>query len=52
MKEIYPDIPWKEMTGMLDKLGHDYIRVNVEEQTFQVKQFITIVEKYNLEEDD
>lgn len=31
MREMYQNIPWKEMTGMLDKLGHDYIGVNVEE---------------------
>ena len=26
----YPDIPWQEMSGMRDKLIHDYFGVNLE----------------------
>lgn len=29
-KEIYSDLPWREMSGMRDKLIHDYFGVNTE----------------------
>ena len=30
IKEKYPDIPWKEMGGMRDKVIHEYFGVNME----------------------
>ena len=30
VRDTYPDIPWREMTGMRDKLSHDYIGINLE----------------------
>ena len=30
IKENYPDIPWKEMAGIRDKLIHDYFGVDLE----------------------
>lgn len=30
LKSQYPDIPWKEMSGMRDKLIHDYFGVDVD----------------------
>jgi uncharacterized protein with HEPN domain len=29
-KTSHPDIPWKKMTGMRDKLIHDYFQVDLE----------------------
>lgn len=30
MRDSYPDIPWRSMAGMRDKLIHDYFGVNLE----------------------
>jgi uncharacterized protein with HEPN domain len=30
VKEANPQIPWKEMAGMRDKLAHEYFGVDVE----------------------
>lgn len=30
VKEAHPDLPWREMAGLRDKLIHDYIGVNLE----------------------
>jgi uncharacterized protein with HEPN domain len=30
MKSSHPEIPWKKMAGMRDKLTHDYFGVNLE----------------------
>lgn len=29
VKELYPQIPWKDMAGMRDKLIHEYFGVNL-----------------------
>ncbi len=29
MKAAYPDVPWRSMAGMRDKLIHDYIGTNL-----------------------
>ena len=36
-RRLYPDIPWREMAGMRDKLIHDYIGVDVETVWLVVK---------------
>ncbi len=30
MKRIFPDVPWREMAGMRDKLIHNYFGINIE----------------------
>jgi len=30
LRETNPDLPWREMAGLRDKLIHDYISVNLE----------------------
>lgn len=30
VREIYPDLPWREMAGLRDKLAHDYFGVNLD----------------------
>jgi uncharacterized protein with HEPN domain len=29
IRQRFPDIPWRSMTGMRDKLAHDYMGVNL-----------------------
>ena len=28
VRQSYPEVPWRQMAGMRDKLSHDYINVN------------------------
>jgi uncharacterized protein with HEPN domain len=30
VRDRYPDVPWRSMAGLRDKLIHDYLRVNIE----------------------
>jgi uncharacterized protein with HEPN domain len=30
IRREYPDVPWREMAGMRDKLSHDYFGVNLQ----------------------
>ncbi len=38
IRDDYPEIPWREMAGIRDKLIHDYFGVNMEVVWKTVKQ--------------
>jgi len=38
MRQEYPDVPWREMAGMRDKLSHDYFGVNLKRVFETVRQ--------------
>jgi uncharacterized protein with HEPN domain len=40
LKEMYPDIPWKEIAGMRDKLIHNYFGVDIDAVWDAVKKDI------------
>jgi uncharacterized protein with HEPN domain len=48
-KEIHPEVPWKDMAGMRDKLIHDYLDVdlNIVYQTVAVDipNLLPVIEK-------
>jgi uncharacterized protein with HEPN domain len=44
-KKNYPDIPWKEISGMRDKLIHDYLGVDVDVVWETIKKDIPALRK-------
>lgn len=38
IRQEYPDVPWREMAGMRDKLSHDYFGVNLKRVFETVRQ--------------
>ena len=44
IRREYPDIPWKLMAGMRDKLIHEYFGVNTEVLLKTVKEDLPIIE--------
>jgi len=44
-KEKYPDIPWKDIAGMRDKLIHHYMGVDIDVVWKTVKEDIPFLEK-------
>lgn len=45
MRKRYPEVPWKEMTGIRDKLVHGYFGVNLEVVWRTVKEDLPPLEK-------
>ena len=45
VKEKYPEVPWKELAGMRDKLIHAYFGVNIEIVWLTVKEDLPEIKK-------
>ena len=45
MREQYPDVQWKEITGMRDKLIHDYMGVNLKVVWKTIKEDLPVLQK-------
>jgi uncharacterized protein with HEPN domain len=48
-KQNYADIPWKEISGMRDKLMHDYLGVDIKVVWKTIKVDIPLLKKLVLE---
>ena len=42
-RDNYPDVPWQDMTGMRDKLIHDYLGADIDAVWDTVKEDIPIL---------
>ncbi len=51
LKSSHPNIPWKEMAGMRDKLIHDYMGIDVAVVWKTVEKDIPLLERLLLEMD-
>lgn len=43
VRQLYPDIPWKQMAGMRDVLIHDYLRVSLNRVWQTVEQDLPVL---------
>jgi uncharacterized protein with HEPN domain len=46
MRQQAPELPWREITGMRDKLSHDYFGVNLEVVWKTVSEDLTYLERH------
>ena len=45
LKQVYYEIPWKEISGMRDKLIHDYLGVEIEIIWKTIEQDLPVLQK-------
>ena len=49
IRDQYPEIPWRDIAGMRDKVIHFYFGVNLERVWLVVKENIPLIKPYLLE---